>query len=666
MTEAGNSIPKLYIGSAYYPEHWPEDRWPEDVRLMQEAKLNVARMGEFAWSTFEPSKEVFNFDWMDRAITLLAVNGIQTVMGTPTAAPPAWLIQEHPDILTVEDDGRRAQFGNRCHYCVNSPEFHAATTRLVSAMAEHFADNPNIIGWQIDNEFSRVCYCDRCRELFQQYLAEKYTTLDDLNARWSTAYWSQTYSAWEQIPIPIGGHNPSLMLEWKRFVTLSYVKFQKLQIDLLRPHLRPEVWITHNFMGWFDGLDHYSMSADLDMVSWDWYVGTGHNDPYFSNSTHDLTRGFKRKNFWVMETQPLNVNWARTNNPLYKGEGRTMAWQAVAHGADGLLYWQWRSALGGQEQLHGSLVDQSGQPRLFYSEVKRIAEEFEKVSPLLAGSTYQARAAVLNDYESRWAIQWQKHHKDFDYVAHLEHYYRTLAQANIPVDIISPDQSLKGYKLVVAPSLLLFDEQRFKTIKDFVESGGYLVLTPRTAMKNRDNALLPERQPGQLSKLAGVEVQEYFAANEDITVKGNWFTGISRTWAEILNIVDEKSTLTVARYGEGTGWFDNQVAISVKAVRSGMIYYVGAYLDDGAQAAFMSKVAQVSGVTKLLDSPIGVTVSRRIRPNNQEVLIVINHTRQEQTVHLANNTYDDHLSGSRFAGFIKLQPYDVAVLTKTI
>ncbi len=666
MSDSTPSTPKLYIGAAYYPEHWPEERWLEDIRLMQEARLNVARVGEFAWSTFEPAEGTFNFEWMDRAIALLALHGIETVMGTPTAAPPAWLIQQHPDILPIEEDGRPAQFGNRCHYCVNSPEFHTATARLVGAMAEHFGPNPNIIGWQIDNEFNRVCYCDRCRALFQQFLAEKYGSLEELNRRWSTAYWSQTYTAWEQIPIPIGNHNPSLMLEWKRFVTHSYRKFQKLQIDLLRPHLRPEVWITHNFMGWFDGFDHYELNKDLDMASWDWYVGTGHNDPYFSNSTHDLTRGFKRKNFWVMETQPLNVNWARTNNPLYKGEGRTMAWQAIAHGADGHLYWQWRSALGGQEQLHGTLVDQSGRPRPFYAEVQQVAAEFERLSPLLAGSTYTARVAVLNDYESRWAIQWQKHHKDFDYVAHLEHYYRPLALSNIPVDIISPDQPLKDYKLVIAPALMLLDEQRFQYLKEFVEGGGYLVLTPRTALRNRDNAFRPERQPGPLAKMAGAEVVEYFAINEDIPVRGNWFEGVSRTWAEILNIIDPNVAVTVAKYGQGTGWFEGQVAISVKAVRSGMIYYVGAYLDDVAQASFMRRVAQVAGVQKLLETPVGVTASRRTRPDGQEILILINHTRQEQTVNLATNTYDDHLSGKRFAGMLKLEPFGVAVLTKTI
>src|SRR6185295_66420 len=195
---------RLHLGAAYYPEHWPEERWPEDIRLMREAGFTVARLAEFAWSTLEPKAGDFHFDWLDRAIAALAEAGIASVLGTPTAAPPAWLVQEAPDLLTVKEDGRRIQFGNRCHYCVNSPALHAATQRIVLAMAKHFGPNPHVIGWQFDNEYNQVCYCDRCRSLFQKFLAEKFGSLAALNDHWSTAYWSQTYSAWEQIPIPMG------------------------------------------------------------------------------------------------------------------------------------------------------------------------------------------------------------------------------------------------------------------------------------------------------------------------------------------------------------------------------------------------------------------------------------------------------------------------------
>jgi len=229
------ATPRLNFGVAYYPEHWPEETLPEDIRLMVEAGFSVVRLAEFAWSTMEASAGTFNFDWLDRAIGLLAERGILTVLGTPTAAPPAWLIQSYPDALAVDESGRRVQFGNRCHYCVNSPDFHTAAKRIVKAMAERYGETRMLLAGRSIMNTTGV-YCDRCRDLFQQYLKEKYGSLDDVNEHWATRYWSETYSAWEQIPIPIGPHNPGLMLEFKHFVTDSYRKFQKMQLDILRSY----------------------------------------------------------------------------------------------------------------------------------------------------------------------------------------------------------------------------------------------------------------------------------------------------------------------------------------------------------------------------------------------------------------------------------------------
>jgi beta-galactosidase len=653
----------LHLGAAYYPEHWPEERWAEDIRLMRQASFTVARMAEFAWSTLEPAQGEFHFDWLERAISMLAETGIVSVLGTPTAAPPAWLTQAHPDIFAVDERGRRVQHGNRCHYCVNSPEFHAATHRIVAAMAERFGANPHVIGWQLDNEYHRVCYCDRCRHLFQEHLADLFGSLDALNRKWSTSYWSQTYSAWEQIPIPIGPHNPGLMLAFKRFITESYRRFQQVQLDALRPHLPADAWVTHNFMNWFDGFDHYALAEDLDLASWDWYVGTGHHDYLSTGAAHDLVRGFKRRNFWLMETQPGNVNWRSVNNAVNRGEGRTMAWHAVAHGADAILYWQWRSALGGQEQYHGTLVDQSGQPRPFYTEVQQLGREFATVSSLLADSELApARVAILNDYNSRWSIQWQRHHRDFDYVAHLIHYYRPLAARNIPVDIISADAPLRGYNLVIAPALLILNQDRAEEMKKFVARGKHLVVTARCGMKDDHNTLLPSRQPGPLAEITGVEVEEYYALFDEVPVKGNWFSGVSRLWAERLRPLNY-ITASIAKYGPSNGWLDDQIGITVNSHHGGLVYYVGTYLDDAAQDALLGHILQTAGIRPPLEAPPGVEVCKRVSAEGEDIFIVINHKRAEQVVKLPWPA-QEHLSGSQVPEEVKLAPYGVVVLTR--
>lgn len=659
------SEPRLHLGVAYYPEHWPEERWLEDIRLMREAGITVVRMGEFAWSTFEPAEGELHFDWLERAISMLAEAGIASVLGTPTAAPPAWLTHACPDMLAVDEYGRRAQHGNRCHYCVTSPDFHAAVRRIVGALAERFGQNPHVIGWQLDNEYSRVCYCARCQRLFQEYLAAKFGSLDALNARWSTAYWSQTYSAWEQIPIPIGEHNPGLMLAFKQFVTECYRRFQRLQLDVLRPRLRPGVWVTHNFMGWFDGFDHYVMSEDLDLASWDWYVGSGHHDYLASGAAHDLTRGFKRRNFWVMETQPGSVNWSPINNALDMGEGRAMAWHAIAHGADAVLYWQWRPAPNGQEQYHGSLVDQSGRPRPFYQEVQHLGREFAQVSSLLAGSSVApARVAILYCYQSRWAIQWQRHHRDFDYVAHLLHYYRPFAALNIPVDVISADAPLKGYRLVIAPALLVLTESRVERLKEFVAGGGHLVLTIRSGMKDEYNALLPARQPGPLAEIAGVEVEEYYALQDEVPVKGKLFSGVSRLWAERLRIREGVRTVTAASFEPSNGWLDGQPAVTVYSPGNGLVYYVGVYLDDAAQHRLVKHIALMAGARPVLETVPGVEARQLVGADGKtRIYIVINHEPVEQVLQLFWPAYE-HLSGLTLTGKLKLAPYGVLVLTR--
>ena len=660
MNDTSN-LQKIHFGVAYYPEHWPDERWPEDIRLMKQAGITVVRMGEFAWSRMEPRPGEFDFAWLERAIAQLAASEIATVLGTPTAGPPAWLVSAYPDMLPLDENGRRVQFGNRCHYCVNSPEFHQAVARIVRAMGECFGSNPNVIGWQIDNEYNRVCYCDRCRGLFQKFLADKYGTLEALNAHWTTAYWSQTYTAWEQIPIPIGPHNPSLMLDFKHFVTASYRGFQRLQLDELRPFLRPDVWATHNFMGWYGGYDHYEMSADLDQVSWDWYVATGHHDYLASGAVHDLTRGFKRRNFWLIETQPGHVNWAGNNNALNKGEARAMAWHAVAHGADAILYWQWRPARGGQEQYHGSLVDQSGQPRPFYEEAQTLGREMGSVRELLEGSVVKSRVAMLNAYDSRWSIEFQRHHSSFDYVAHFNHYYRPVATNNINVDILSADEPLDGYQVVIAPALLVLNERSVENLSRFVERGGYLILTLRTGMKDAFNALLPERQPGPLAALSGVEVDEYYALVEAVPVEGQLLQGTTSLWAERLKIRDLDKTMVVARYGKSNGWLDGQVAIALHPFGKGMVYTVGAYLDEAAQQVLMDHILRIAGI-RSIKSPPGVEIRSRRNQTGEDIVFVINHTTSEQTVDLGRPGFD-HLAGQRVEGRLSLPPYGAMVLT---
>ena len=654
----------ILLGTDWYPEQWPESRWEEDLRLMEAARIKVVRISEFAWSMMEPSEGQFHFDFFDRAIALAAKHGIVTVVGTPTAAPPAWLTQKYPETLRIEENGQRATHGNRAQASPTSPKYRELCRRIAEQMALHFGHNPNVAGWQIDNEYgyAQMSYDDGTKAKFQGWLKDKYKTLDNLNTHWTTSYWSQTYDNWSEIPIPTGPHNPALMLEWKRFVTHEYDEYQRNQIDVIRKNSDARQFITTNFMGFFDGYDHHILSEPLDFASWDDYVGTGHLDYSYNGLAHDLTRGFKRKNFWVIETQPGAVNWSPLNNFLNKGEVRAMAWQAIAHGADEVGYWQWRSALNGQEEYHGTLVGADGTPVPLYEEISQMGREFSATQDVFRGTTPTSEVALLYSYDSHWAVQFQKHTQKYDERGVLKSYYAGLRKLAQSVDVVSPHAPLAQYKLVVAPSLNVVPKDLADHLLQYAHDGGHLVLGPRSAMKDETNALLPQRQPGYLLDALGGRVEQYYALEKDFPVSGTWGSGQASVWAEQLK-TSATDAQVLLRYGKSNGWLDDQPAAITRPYGKGRITYIGAVLDEKLTNAATDWMIQQSGVKLVFGTvPDGVEVSRRRGDNNKDVFVVINFAAETKRISLPH-TMKLLLQGKQ-TDSVELPQYGVEVLTE--
>jgi beta-galactosidase len=657
-----SSAPPILLGTAWYPEQWPESRWDADLTLMQQAGIHMVRVGEFAWSRMEPSEGQYDLDWLDRAVTAAAKHGIYTVLGTPSAAPPAWLTQKYPETLRVGEDGRRAEHGNRQQFNWANPKYRELARKIAEQMAKRFGHNANVLGWQIDNEYANVSFDADTKVQFQQWLKARYQTLADLNARWTTAYWSQTYSDWNQVPIETQEGNPGLLLSWKRFISDTWRSYQKVQLDLIRANADPKQFITTNMMGWFDGYDHYTVSQDLDFASWDDYVGQGHLDPAWNGATHDLTRGFLRKNFWVMETQPGSVNWSAINNSLDKGEVRAMAWHDIGHGADAVSYWQWRSALNGQEEYHGTIVGADGTPVPLYAEVQQIGREFEKAAPALAGTTVKSEVAILHSYDSRWAIQWQKHNRNYDPVAEIVSYYRPLRAISQSIDIVPPTAILSQYKLVVAPGLNVVSDAAAQNLIAYVRQGGHLVLGQRSGMKDEDNGLQIQRQPGPLADLLGGRVEQYYALVDPVLVEGQWGSGTGKLWAELLS-VKAPDVEVLETYGKGNGWLDGQPAAITRKVGKGRITYIGAWLDEAGMAAAATWMTKVSSVKPALGVvPQGVDVYPRYG-NGKTVYILVNFAEQAQTMALPAAMQDVLDGGTKQS--LTLPRFGVAVLSTT-
>jgi beta-galactosidase len=654
------AAPPLVLGTAWYPEQWPEARWDADLDLMQKAGVRMVRVGEFAWSRLEPSEEHYDLDWLDRAIAAAGRHGIYTVIGTPSAAPPAWLTQTYPETLRTEENGRKDEHGNRQQFNWANPKYRELARAMAEQEAKRFGHNKWVIGWQIDNEYASESYDAETRAQFQDWVKARYGTLDNLNERWTTAYWSETYQNWTQIPIETKYGNPGLLLSWKRFVSDTWRSYQKNQLEVIRANSDGHQFVTTNMMGWFDGYDHYTVSQDLDMASWDDYVGEGQLDRYSNGAAHDLTRGFLRKNFWVMETQPGFVNWAKINNSLDKGEVRAMAWHDVGHGADAVSYWQWRSDLNGQEEYHGTLIGPDGTPVPLYAEVAQIGAEFAKAGPALAGTSVRSEVAILHSYDSRWAINWQRHNANYDPVTELVSYYKPLRDLAQSVDIVSPSMPLNQYKLVVAPGLNVLSDAEAKNLIEYVKQGGNLVLGQRSGMKNVDNGLQTERQPGPLVELLGGRVEQYYALTGPVPVEGAWGAGTSQEWAELLS-TSSPETKVLMRYGKSNGWLDGQPAAITRKVGNGSITYIGAWLNEPAMAKAAAWMASTSGVTPKFGAvPEGVDVYPR-EGDHGKVFILVNFSAGPQTVALPA-AMQDVLAGGTVSS-VTLPVYGVAVLS---
>ena len=651
--------PALLLGAAWYPEQWPESRWDADLALMEAAHIHFVRVGEFAWSTMEPSEGNYQLDWLEHAIRAAEKHHIAVVLGTPSAAPPAWLTTKYPETLRTMQDGRKDGHGNRQQFDWADPKYRALAREMAEKMAERFGHDPDVIGWQIDNEYANESYGDADRAQFQDWLKAKYKTLDNLNARWTTAYWSETYQDWTQIPIEESYGNPGLLLNWKEFVSDTWRSYQKNQLDAIRAHAEPRQRITTNMMGWFDAYDHYTVSQDLDFASWDDYVGTGHLNPVRNGATHDLMRGLLRKNFWVMETQPGFVNWSADNNALDKGEVRAMAWNAIGHGSEAVEYWQWRSDLNGQEEMHGTLVGADGTPVPLYSEVQQIGTDFDKAGPALAGTTVESQVAVLQDYPSRWAVNWQRHNKAFDPIDSLMSYYTPLHAQAGSVDIVADTAPLGRYKLVVAPALNVLSPEAVKNLMAYVRGGGHLVLGQRSAMKNEDNGLFTERQPGPLTEMLGARVEQFYALLKPVPVSGDWGAGESPIWAEQIG-VSSPETKVLMRYGKSNGWLDGQPAAVTRAVGSGSITYIGMALDDATATAAAKWMLAMSGVKPAWPGlPEGVDLAIRSGAGKR-VLILTIYAAQSRTIQLPS-AMEDILQGGKVST-VTLPQYGVAVL----
>ena len=622
---------KRTLGVCYYPEHWPETIWARDAAAMAEAGLTWVRIGEFAWSRMEPVPGDLRLDWLDRAIDVLGGAGLKVVLGTPTATPPRWMIDRHPDMLAVDTQGRVRRFGSRRHYCFSHLGYRDECARITRILAERYGANPHVAAWQTDNEYgchdTTLSHSQAARAGFQTWLADRYGQIDSLNAAWGNVFWSMEYRTYAEIDLPnltVTEANPAHMLDFMRYSSDQVAAFNKVQTDIIRAH--SEAPIAHNYMGRTLSFDHFDVGKDLDIASWDSYpLGfledrsdrpdafrarfMRQGDPDNQAFHHDLYRAVGRGRWWVMEQQPGPVNWAPHNPAPQDGMVRLWSLEAFAHGAEAVNYFRWRQAPFAQEQMHSGLLRPDSQPAPGLAEARAVARELAARPDVVDAPK---EAAIVFDYESAWAWTVQPQGAEFDYFRLVFDVYRTLRRIGLNIDILPPDAAdLTGYALVAIPGLMHWPD----TLKAALEAwGGVAVIGPRTGSKTRDMSI-PAALPPDWDRL-GLTVTRVESLRADCRERLTG-GGAFQFWAEECEAGEAEVLETRA---------DGKPAV----LASGPLRYLAGWPDEEAMYRLLADAARAADLD-ILDLPEGL---RRRRTATEEFLF--NYTDQPVHAHSAS------------------------------
>ncbi len=655
-------------GGDYNPDQWIDtpEIWDEDIRLMKLSNVNCATVGIFAWSLIEPTEGTYNFEWLDTILDKLHENGISVILATPSGARPAWLAQKYPEVLRVNEDGIRNEYGVRHNHCLTSPVYRQKVKEINTLLANRYKDHPAIKMWHISNEYCGECHCDLCQEAFRDWLKDYYNNdLALLNRKWWNGFWSHTITDWSQITSPKNrgeNHSSALKLCWNRFVTDSTISFFENETEPLRK-ITPDIPITTNFMKMYNGVDYQKMAKHLDIVSWDsypaWGKGNDIQEAYISAFCHDTFRAMKGgKPFFLMESTPSLVNWNDVNKLPKTTVHQLSAMQSVAHGADSVMYFQWRKSRGSHEKFHGAVVDHCGHEhtRVFKS-VTKTGEALLKIKDI-AGECKTSKVAIICDWENSLAV---KHYCGYnnvkrDYFGECIKWYKPFWQKGISVDVIAMDDDFTKYDLIIAPYLYMFKDGTEQAIEAYVKNGGNFVATYLTGVVDKDDLCFLGGLPANsLKDVLGIWVEETDGLPENMTNTVT-YNNKDYTVTDVCDILGSCSATVQGVYQKD--FYKNTPAVTSNDYGKGKAHYVafcnsGDFAEDFCDALINeANITPDTGIT----ADYGVEITKR-----GDFVFAINFADSEKSVRL-DKEYFDLISEKTVKNTLTLADGEFAIL----
>ncbi|MCC8136869.1 MAG: beta-galactosidase [Clostridiales bacterium] len=600
-------IQKILYGGDYNPEQWPEDIWEEDMRLFHLAGIDVVTLNVFSWAALQPSEDVYDFSKLDKIMDLVEANGLKVCLATSTAAHPAWMATRHPDILRVEYDGTKRKFGARHNSCPNSPTYQKYSVRLADKLAERYGSRECVVAWHVSNEYSGECYCENCERAFRVWLKDKYGTLDEVNRAWDTAFWSHTFYDWDEIVVPdlrsehFWGNRTNfqgISLDYARFNSESLQRCYEREAEAIHKRL-PDAKVTTNLMGAYKDLDYQKWAKSMDFVAWDSYPEN--TAPWAWNAmNHDIMRSLKGgMPYALMEQTPSVSNWLSYCSLKRPGVMRLWSYQAVAHGADTVMFFQMRRSIGACEKYHGAVIDHVGNENTrVFREISALGGELKTLGNHTLGGRIQAKTAIFFDWDNWWALELSAGPStDFKYMDEIFTYYRALAEQNYPVDFVGVEDDLEKYEVLIAPAFYMTKTGYDEKIREFVRRGGTFITTFFSGIVDEHDLVITGGYPGRLRDILGIWVEEIDALPPDkhnqITYEGEPYS--ARMLCDILH---SEGAEVLASYE--TDFYAGSPALTVNHFGEGRAYYVATQLTEEFYRTFMRERMEEKGIRPVL------------------------------------------------------------------
>jgi len=643
-------VNKILFGGDYNPEQWPEDIWEEDMRLFKIANIDVVTLNVFSWAMLQPSENEYDFSKLDKIMELVKKNGLKVCMATSTSAHPAWMAGRYPDILRVEYNGMKRKFGARHNSCPNSPTYRKYASLLVEKLAERYKNYENIVAWHVSNEFGGECYCENCEKAFRNWAKNRYGTIEEVNKVWNTAFWGHTFYDFEDIVacdmrsedfiwdgVPRTNFQ-GIALDYKRFISDSLLECYKLERDILN-RITPDIPVTTNLMGWYKPLDYKKWAKEMDFVSWDNYPSYDAS-PSVAASIHDTMRGLKDgMPFSLMEQTPGVSNWhifAKLKRP---GVMRLWSYQAVAHGADTVMFFQMRRSIGACEKYHSAVIDHVGNENTrVFREITELGRELTRIQDETLGTTIDSKVAIVFDWENWWASEMSAGPtKLINYPGEICTFYNALYNLNIPVDMVGTDSDLSKYSLVIAPLLYMNKDGYDEKIREYVSNGGNYITTFFSGYVDENDRVILGGYPGKQKDILGIWVEESDALppeeeNSFIYKKKEYPAGVL---CDIMHLNEAKM---VAVYEKE--FYAGTPVLTKNSFGKGNVYYIGTHSNDEFYSEYLSDVLKEVGVNPVLSNlPKNVEVT--VRENeNYKYLFILNHSEEDKEIILEEEGTD--------------------------